>query len=142
MAEPPSGYKEKPHTADWELKVWAPSLPELFAQAAQGMYALSGAQMEEGSQIRRPLDLQAADLETLLVSFLDELLFLGEQESLAFGRFDLQIDEVSGNGCTLQGSVYGARLAHLAKEIKAVTYHNLSVERTQRGFEVNIVFDV
>lgn len=142
MVKPSAGYREKPHTADWELKVWAPSLPELFAQAAQGMYALSGAQTEAGSQIKRPLELKAADLETLLVSFLDELLFLGEQESLAFGRFDLQVGEVPDNGYTLQGSVYGARLAHLAKEIKAVTYHNLSVERTQRGFEVNIVFDV
>jgi len=142
MAESPAGYKEKPHTADWELKVWAPSLPELFAQAAQGMYALSGARMEPESQISRTLDLQAADLETLLVSFLDELLFMGEQEGLAFERFELQVDETSEDSYKLQGKVHGARLAHLAKEIKAVTYHNLSVARTQRGFEVNIVFDV
>jgi SHS2 domain-containing protein len=142
MDESPAGYKEKPHTADWELKVWAPSLPELFAQAAQGMYALSGARMETQPQVRRPLEFKAADLETLLVTFLDELLFMGEQEKLAFERFELQVDETSDGSYTLQGEVHGARLAQLTKEIKAVTYHNLSVERTQRGFEVSIVFDV
>jgi len=37
-----SGFREREHTADWELQVWAPSFSGLLEQAARGMYALSG----------------------------------------------------------------------------------------------------
>jgi SHS2 domain-containing protein len=36
----------------------------------------------------------------------------------------------------------GAPLKALSKAIKAVTWHNLKVEKTARGLEVEIVFDV
>jgi SHS2 domain-containing protein len=37
-----AGYREREHTADWELEVWAPDLPRLLEQAARGMYRLAG----------------------------------------------------------------------------------------------------
>ena len=48
MPTQPAGFREKEHTADWELDVWAPDLPALLDQAARGMYWLMGAQLEEG----------------------------------------------------------------------------------------------
>jgi len=38
-----SPYVEVEHTADWALRVWAPTLEELFVDAARGMYELAGA---------------------------------------------------------------------------------------------------
>lgn len=137
------GYREIQHTADWELEVWAPDLPALFEQAAGGMYALSGTQLADLSPSRpdsrqtRQIELQAYDAEGLLVKFLGELLYLGEHERLGFDTFDLRIRENE-----LQAQVSGAPIVAVAKEIKAVTYHNLSIYQTGRGLEVHIVFDV
>lgn len=131
------GYREIAHTADWELEVWAPDLPILLEQAARGMYALAGTRLHPQPRLSRTIEVAAPDAEILLVKFLSELLYLGEQDGLGFDAFDLRLD-----GDTLHAVVTGAPLAALSKEIKAVTYHNLAIRRTERGLEVRIVFDV
>lgn len=131
------GYQELRHTADWEIEVWAPDLPRLFEQAAIGMYALSGTYLYPEPRITRTIELTADDTESLLVRFLNELLFMGEQYGLAFDVFQLGL-----NGCHLRAVLHGAPMTEQAKEIKAVTYHNLAIQTGQRGLEVRIVFDV
>ena len=56
MAGDPSGFREREHTADWELEVWAPDLPGLLVQAARGMYWLMGARLQEGVRLQRTLE--------------------------------------------------------------------------------------
>jgi len=135
-----AGFREIAHTADWELHVWAPDLPALLEQAARGMYALAGAKLHPAPRRTLGFTLRAADAETLLVKFLSELLFLGEEKRLAFDAFALRID--SSETLSLHAEVGGAPLAALGKEIKAVTYHNLVIRQTEGGLEVRIVFDV
>lgn len=132
-----SGYLEISHTADWALKVWAPDLSGLLEQAAYGMYALLQIQLQPGGRYECPLDLEAEDAESLLVSFLSELLYLTEQECLGFDAFDLAIE-----GFHLSGRMIGAPVESQRKEIKAVTYHNLAIQTSQQGLETTIVFDV
>ena len=132
-----AGFREIEHTADWALEVWGPDMAALLEQAARGMYILSGVQLEKNVRVSRKLSLQANDREEMLVSFLSELLFLGEDENIAFDEFQFII-----NGDILQVELRGAALAELAKEIKAVTYHNLAIHQTGDGFETRIVFDV
>lgn len=132
-----AGYREHEHTADWELEVWAPDLPELFVQSARGMMALSGARLEPEPRVEHTLMLEAPDAESLLVIFLGELLFLAEMENLAFDVFEISIHENR-----LRGGMRGAPLAWRDKEIKAVTYHNLAILETSHGLEVRLVFDV
>lgn len=138
MNTPPmAGYREVEHTADWELQAWAPDLPGLFEQAAQGMVALAGVQIQSEPRLARHFTLTAADPERLLVSFLAELLWLGEGEGLGFDSFDLSIQ-----ANTLDARVTGGVIIERTKEIKAVTYHHLAIRPTGSGLEVNIVFDV
>jgi SHS2 domain-containing protein len=135
-----AGSREHAHTADWELEVWAPDLPGLLEQAACGMYALSGTRIE-GKRALREVELQAADAESLLVRFLSEVLWLGQQDGLAFDTFDMQVTGET-EGLSLHARLEGAAIVHLDKEIKAVTYHNLAVRQAAGRLEVNIVFDV
>ena len=132
-----SGYRELEHTADWELEVWAPDFPTLLEQAARGMYALSGVELYESHRITRNLSLTISDHESALVEFLNELIWFGEDERLGFDQLQFTILE----DC-LSARLTGAPIVQQKKEIKAVTFHNLQIHRTERGFEVNIVFDV
>jgi len=131
------GFEEKAHTADWALRVWAKSLPALFAESARGMYALSGANQAEGPKVKHTFEVEAPDAESLLVAFLSELVYAVEQEHLIFDEFDIQV-----KGIKLKVEMSGAPILSLAKAIKAVTYHNLQIQQTARGYEVEIVFDV
>ena len=138
MAVQSAGYREVELTADWELLVWAPDLNALFVQAARGMYALSGTRLHNEPRCSKFLELSASDLESLLVAFLEELLFFGEQEQIGFDR----LDDMKLNQNRIEVRLEGALILSQSKEIKAVTYHNLEIRETAQGYEVNIVFDV
>lgn len=131
------GFEEISHTADWSLRAWGDDLSELFIEAARGMNMLAGVQLSDVPRQRRTVEIKADDHESLLVSFLSELVYLAEQENLGFDRFDLAIQNN-----ILHASMHGAPLGNINKTIKAVTYHNLHIQQTTRGLEVVIVFDV
>jgi SHS2 domain-containing protein len=137
LSQETAGFREREHTADWELMVWAQDLQALFQQAALGMYQLMGTHLKESPRELHSLELDAVDHESLLVTFLAELLYFGEQKGIGFDRFDLTITDFC-----LTGQMEGAVLESQDKEIKAVTYHNLELRKTSEGFEINIVFDV
>jgi SHS2 domain-containing protein len=132
-----SGYREIPHTADWALQVWAPDLAELFTQSATGMYWLMETNLDGADRDQRTIQLEAADAESLLVAFLNELLYLGESEGLGVDRCEIAIAEPR-----LSAVLHAAPIAEQKKEIKAVTFHNLRINQTPRGYETTIVFDV
>jgi SHS2 domain-containing protein len=135
------GFEELAHTADWALRVWAPDLAGLFAEAAGGMYALSGARPAEGPVTRRTFETSAPDPESLLVAFLSELVYAAELEKLAFTRLQVEVFE-SSQEWALKAEMEGTALLSVNKTIKAVTYHNLQIRKSTQGYEVEIVFDV
>lgn len=135
-------FEELSHTADWCLRVWAADLDHLFAEAARGMNALAGISLAAKPRVRRTISASANDPEGLLVSFLSELVFFAEKDHLAFDNFELSIDPEFSQPLHLSGTLHGASILTLDKAIKAVTYHNLQIQQTARGVEVEIVFDV
>ena len=131
-------FQEVDHTADWALRVWGATVPELFVNAARGMYHLVGAERRGGATVVRPLNLQALDLEALLVDWLAELLYRLQEHNEVFDT--LQIESLTAD--RLQACVAGGPAGPLEKYIKAVTFHNLRIVHTEAGYEVTVVFDV
>jgi SHS2 domain-containing protein len=131
------GFEEISHTADWSVRVWAEGLPSLFTEAARAMNSLAGTVTDKEKRLKRMFESEAPDIESLLVAFLSELVYYQEQENLAFDTFELRVA-----GEILKVQMEGAQIVSLDKAIKAVTYHNLKIEKTNEGFETTIVFDV
>jgi SHS2 domain-containing protein len=130
-------FEELFHTADLSIHVWAKDLNGLFVEAARGMNAITGAKLSGNPRVRRSYKTFAEDAESLMVSFLSELVYYGEQDRLVFDQFEIQVDRQS-----LLVKMIGAPLVSNSRTIKAVTYHNLQILQTKRGFEMEIVFDV
>jgi SHS2 domain-containing protein len=135
------GFEEISHTADWSVRVWADDLAGLVAESARALYALAGAVPGPGPRVTRNFQMEAQDRESLLVTFLSELVYLMESENLGFDRVDPTIAVVGGR-VELNAEMEGAPLDSLDKAIKAVTWHNLKILPTPRGLETEIVFDV
>jgi SHS2 domain-containing protein len=131
------GFEEISHTADWSARVWAPDLPSLFRESARAMNTLSGTVIGTGDRVSKTLEVEGPDVESLLVAFLSELVYYQEQENLTFDVFDLRVA-----GQWLKVAMEGAEIASVDKAIKAVTYHNLKIQRNAEGLETTIVFDV
>jgi SHS2 domain-containing protein len=134
---PKQGHREVEHTADCGLEVWAPDLPGLMEEAARGLFGLMGVKISEESRCHRQLEIGADDREQLLVSFLEELLFIADSEDLAFDGFLLNLVDTN-----LLARLEGGFIVSRTKEIKAVTYHYLEIVETKRGLKTSIVFDV
>lgn len=131
-------FEEIDHTADWAYRVRGKNLAELFIQAALGLYSLVGMELKPGERVIRSIQLNAIDTESLLVAWLNELIYLHETESLGFEQIDIEhID-----GTNLKATVIGAPTQQWLKDIKAVTYHNLAIKKIESGLEVTIVLDV
>jgi SHS2 domain-containing protein len=131
------GFEEIPHTADWSVRVWARDLPSLFAESARALNALSGTVTSQSLRVRRAFRSEGPDVESLLVTFLSELVYYQEQENLAFNTFDTELSDKQ-----ISVNMEGTQITSIDKAIKAVTYHNLKIEETSHGYETVLVFDV
>jgi SHS2 domain-containing protein len=133
-----SHFEEVEHTADIAIRVWGRDLAELFANAAYGMACQLGDTDSEAQHVEQLVELQAYDTETLLVSWLGELLYLSEREGSIFVDFEML--EVAPT--RLRAIAQGGPIAEHKQHIKAVTFSDLEIVRTEAGYETVIVFDV
>jgi SHS2 domain-containing protein len=133
-----SGFEEVEHTADWALKVSGKTVGELFDNAARGMLHLAGAEPVPGRGTVAAIDLHAPDAESLLIAWLEELLYRMETRRVTFTRLRATVTD----NRDLAAEVDEAPLAALGRSIKAVTYHDLAITRTPEGFAATLVFDV
>lgn len=133
-----SCFEEIQHTADWAIRVNAVSPEALFACCAEGMYSLLkvNSRIVEPARIEK-IRLNGVDLESLLVSFLSELLFFYETKKTVFTRMNLRIQSNQ-----LEGELVGDTIESIQEEIKAVTYHQMKIEQNPQGLSVTVVFDV
>ena len=134
-----SGFVNLDHTADWAIRVRGVDLSDLFRQAAAGLLSLADptpAPEHPSSHLR--LRLKSADLETLLVRWLEELQFLLETQHLIPRSIQLRISP----GPSLIADLELVEAASTGRAIKAVTFHGLHVSETAAGLEATVVFDV
>ncbi|MGD9048990.1 MAG: archease, partial [Anaerolineae bacterium] len=141
-------YQEVDHTADRALRVWGRGLPDLFVGAARGMYDLMADLDLLVSISWQTIRLEAWDQETLLVDWLNELLFHTEMDGLLFVDFRIEsLDAPSqlGSGsstASLVAHVGGVHAPATGADIKAATFHNLSLVQDESGWSTVITFDV
>ena len=135
-------YEQFPHTADIGVRVFGKDLKELFSNAAFAMFDiladLEGLKCDVGQDIK----VRADDYEGLLIAWLDELLYNFYTKQLIF--CDFRIDELTPED--LKGKAFGRPLGanrnRLKTEIKAATYHDLKITKSDSGYSVEIIFDV
>ena len=126
------------HTADVGIRAEGSTLEEAFSECARGMFSLMGDIESCRPEISVEIDVEGHDLESLLYAFLSELLYLSETEEVLFSRFDIAME-----GTRIRGSASGCRIADVERhmEIKAVTYHMLSVE-VGETVRCQVLFDI
>lgn len=138
----PTWLKHIDHTGDVGIIVTAKSREQLFARAAAGMFNVIAELDSIRPKQEFSLVLQASDLEALLVRWLSELNFrhITREELYC----DFKILELTDT--TLRAKIFGEPIdpeRHIVyTEIKAVTYHGLSVRKRDEIWEARIIFDL
>jgi SHS2 domain-containing protein len=131
------------HTADVGIRVQAASLPQLFEEAARGLFGLMVENLEEVHPRERvPVQLPAqSEVEYLLFDWLSELIYLFDTRRLVCSRFAVRLSEAGLDG-EAAGEPLDVARHRLRNEIKAVTYHQLAVRSTETGWEATVIVDI
>jgi SHS2 domain-containing protein len=130
------------HTADMGLRVKAADLESLFRDAAEGLFSIMASVPPAGERSRRhSFELRAGSREDLFFDWLNELLYTFHAEKELLREFEVRID-----GMRLEATASGSPIdlavsAHL-REVKAITYHGLKVERTDDGWLAEVIVDI
>ena len=132
------------HTADVGVKVFAQSLPELFENSALALNTLL-TDYKPNIKTKKRIILKAASLEELLVTWLNELLYLTFSCDFLPASYSIEVENKSRHK-VLKAEVLGQEFDSLEgkinTEIKAATYHNLIIKRDKKEYTAEIVFDV
>jgi SHS2 domain-containing protein len=135
-------YEVFEHTADVGLHAYGSTLPELFMHAAQGMESLMVSPEQVRLLVSREITAEGHDVVSLLIAWLNELIFLFDTEYLIFREFEIDnLTETYLKG-RASGEPYDAQHHDLSSAIKAVTWHEAAVERTAEGYMARIIFDI
>ena len=131
-------FEEIEHTADWAFRARGRNLAELFENAARAMTSLDKGAAAGKSSVTRDVDVEGIDRETLLVNWLNEILYLAQTHREVYDRF--RVSQVSDHHirARVRGRPSGNRVSH----IKAATFHDLGIKQTPEGFEATVVLDV
>ena len=119
------GHELVEHTADVGLRVWGPSLEDMFAEAAVGLIRVMG--RATGPSVVERVELEAPDMDALFVDWLSEVLFLFEAREVFPSDVRVRIDR---DPPTLSATIEGVRAERFVQEgpaVKAVTYHGLQL---------------
>jgi len=139
-----------PHTADIQVRVYGADLAQFFKNAVIGMFQAIGPQVEGCKKefgrlicpelpIKREVEIESIDLESLLVDFLSECLYLSDINDEAY--IDATIHEVDHNH--IKATLHGVKITGFeVVEVKAVTYHNLEIKKVDGMWQADIVFDI
>jgi SHS2 domain-containing protein len=135
-------YETFEHTADLGLRVRSADLDCLFREAAEGLFSVLVEAIPQNETVQRAdFELEAERTEFLLVDWLNELLYRFETRGLLFDSFDVRLD---GNRlmATAQSRRFDEQRDRILHEVKAVTYHDLQVRRTDQGWLAELILDI
>jgi SHS2 domain-containing protein len=135
-------YRIFDHTADLGVEVSGGTLAELYAGAAVSLFDLLTDRSMVRSGSDREIFVDGGDPADLLVNFLREVLYLWSGGGWLVKSCMIRQVTAQRLSAVLRGESFDPSRHRIKMEIKAVTYHQASIRRTETGWVARVVFDV
>lgn len=142
-------YRELEHTADLGLEIYGATIDELFINGVKGLFHFISPNLSVAEEPKafpektlfKIVELDAFTQEELLVHWLNEFIYNFFVKNI----FPKAIKIISLTEKTLRAEVEYNRYSKaldISLEVKAATYHNLSIKRTDSIYQASVIFDV
>jgi SHS2 domain-containing protein len=135
-------YETIDHTADMAIRVHGDSRENLFENAGYALFdslvELSGVH----DRIQEKISVTGTDLPELMVNWLNQLLFLWETRFLLLRRFSMETMGEQDLTAWGWGETYDSNRHEILTDIKAATYHNLTIQEKEGLWTAEIVLDL
>lgn len=131
-------------TADAAFEAYGKTLEQLYSSAARAMFAAMVDISRLRPEVSREVRVEAEHREELLYNWLSELVYLKDVYGELYCVFDVQISRAIT--WRLRSTVFGLPIAkvreHTHTDVKAVTYHHLSITESAEGFVARVILDL
>ena len=134
------------HTADVGFELGASTLEGLFDEARRALLMVVFERSPEEGEDEGEILLSAPDRETLLVRWLNEVVYRIQDAGFVPVRAEIRIHKTGGAGLSLRANLTGAPLLleeyGWQGEIKSATFHGLEVSSDGEGWHARVILDV
>ena len=131
-------YQNLEHTADLKIRAFGKTKEELFANLAYGLFKNINDNLDNFNiEVEREIKVEGVDEQSLLVNFLNEILSLSDINDEVYFKFDIKI---SNN--MIEGIIRGSKIEKNDLDVKAATYNDLKIQKTNQGYIGEVVFDI
>ncbi len=136
------GFEFFDHTADLGIRVFASDRRALVPAAVDALYAAIGELVPGGDGEAADFTLSGTTAASLLRDFLAELLVAFETRAIMFT--DMSVRAFEEDRLEVGGSYRAVDYDRsvLLREVKAITYHELSLEKRGEVWEARIIVDI
>ncbi|MCX6348826.1 MAG: archease [Candidatus Aureabacteria bacterium] len=130
------------HPSDLELTIRGADLTEIFSTAARAAAETAAPGAASGREVERRIELSAPNREELLVAWLNEIIYLLQVERFRPERFDFSVLSSDRLLALVRCRRAGPAAFSGGSEIKAATYHGLSIRETPSGWVAHVILDL
>lgn len=135
-------YRLFDHTADLGMEFFGVNTEELFMSAAVGLFDVITDLDSVKAVERVTVCAEGIDEEDLLVNWLRELLYFHQVKKLLLKKIVItRMDSISIEGYA-EGETFDRKRHAIKREIKAVTYHDVKIEKGEGEWMARVVFDL
>jgi SHS2 domain-containing protein len=133
------------HTADMGIKAYGKDMAELFTNAAYGMASLITDLKKVNPKESKDISLEAENREELLVSWLNEIIYLSASKTMLFSKFEVSEIDDRHLKAKIFGEEFDIDRHKIETEFKAATYHRLKISNStlpEGVLQAEIIFDI
>ena len=135
-------YRQLPHTADLAWRLWGQDLPEFFENAGRALSATLTDRRYLRRRATREVSLTAGDREALLVDWLNHLLYLFDIKGFLGRDFRVTLPSPERLEARVIGERFDPDRHPAGTAVKAATFHQLSIEAAEDGWQATVVLDL
>jgi SHS2 domain-containing protein len=135
-------YRLLDHVADLGVEIWAPTLADLFVEAARSLFDLLGTLGTTRAVRADIVAVEGGDIEEVFHDWLSELLFRSAARRMVYSEFRVLSLELPRLVAEAQGEPFDPLRHSFEREIKAVTFHGLEVVEDRGLWRARVIFDV
>jgi SHS2 domain-containing protein len=135
-------FEQIDHPSDIGIIAYGKTPAELFENAALGMFSLTADLSKVKARTEIKIEAKGEDRESLLVNWLNELLFVSDSKKLVLADFSVSDLKENSLQAKCKGENIDVKRHQISRSIKAATYNQLEIKEEKGILFTRVIFDV
>jgi SHS2 domain-containing protein len=137
-----TSFKILEHPADVGIEAYGETMEKAFEHAAAALVSLITDPRAISARETRVIEIHAKDQEQLLVKWLSELLYLYDAFGFLAAKTEMEKLTSISLKSKVRGETFDAKVHPARIDVKAITYHQIAIEKEPRRITLRVFVDI